>query len=234
MEIVSGDYPSSAMKEIPSYSDNDFTSNDLKKKLDEEFEEVILEKHKPGEEKKTSSSDKQAALLSVPKVTQSVNGAPTLKNSDKKVSSDKKTAASSTDTTKPVDPSSQKSSKMMWPVKGSVISKFGDIKDGVTNDGINIKAPMGTVVKSVADGVVIYSGDKLDEDYGKVVMIQHNNGLVTSYAHLNDISVKKDANVRAGDKIGSVGSTGDVQEPQLYFEVMKDKKSENPSKYLNK
>jgi murein DD-endopeptidase MepM/ murein hydrolase activator NlpD len=127
-----------------------------------------------------------------------------------------------------------KAPKMIYPLKGEVISKFGDIKDGFTNDGMNIKAPRGTKVKSAGKGTVIYVGNKLEEDYGNIVIIQHDNGLITSYAHLNDISVKKDAKVQVGDVIGSVGKTGDVTEPQLYFEIMKDKKPVNPSKYLSK
>jgi murein DD-endopeptidase MepM/ murein hydrolase activator NlpD len=108
------------------------------------------------------------------------------------------------------------------------------MKDGIPNDGINIKSPLGEKVKAAADGTVIYVGNKLEEEYGNIAIIQHDNDLITSYAHLKNISVKKDAKVRAGDVIGTVGTTGDVTEPQLHFEVIKDKIPVNPLKYLQK
>jgi murein DD-endopeptidase MepM/ murein hydrolase activator NlpD len=122
--------------------------------------------------------------------------------------------------------------KMAYPVKGKVISGFGDVKDGVSNDGINIKAATGTPVKASENGEVIYTGNKLEE-FGNTVIIKHDNNVITSYAHLNDINVKNGAVVHRGDVIGTVGKTGDVTEPQLHFEVLKNKVPANPLKYLD-
>jgi murein DD-endopeptidase MepM/ murein hydrolase activator NlpD len=120
---------------------------------------------------------------------------------------------------------------MISPVNGKIISRFGDIKDGIANDGINIKAALGTPVKAAASGDVIYAGnDKLPE-FGNTVVIQHPNSLITSYAHLDKIKAKSGTAVNAGNVIGTVGKTGDVTESQLHFEVLKDKNPVNPEKY---
>jgi murein DD-endopeptidase MepM/ murein hydrolase activator NlpD len=108
------------------------------------------------------------------------------------------------------------------------------VSNGVSNDGINIKAPAGTKVKAADAGTVIRAESKSDEDFGNVVVIQHDSGLTTFYTHLKDINVKEGKLVNAGDVIGTVGNTGDVSEPQLFFGVMKDKKLINPKKFLKK
>ena len=63
------------------------------------------------------------------------------------------------------------------------------------------------------------------------MIVQHDGGTITSYAHLDKIA-KKNGKVRAGDVIGTVGSTGDVKSPQLHFEVLKDKSPVNPMNYI--
>ena len=123
---------------------------------------------------------------------------------------------------------------MVRPLDGKVISKFGDNLDGVPNDGVNIKAAAGTTVKAISDGEVLYAGNNLDESFGNLVVIQHENGIISSYAHLKNISVRKGARIKAGEKVGSVGKTGDVSQPQLHLEIMKDNTPENPEKYLGK
>lgn len=104
------------------------------------------------------------------------------------------------------------------PVQGKVIKPFGAQPDGVINKGINIAAPKGVPVKAVADGVVKYAGNKA-EGYGKMVMIKHSDGRISTYAHLNSIGVKTDAVISAGAKIGTVGSTGNVSQPQLQLQI---------------
>lgn len=179
-------------------------------------------KSTPKNAKKAEKSKDSAKELATPKIV------PTSASSNSKATEPKAKEQKPA----PAPKKSSKISKMVMPVKGRVISRFGDVNDGISNDGINIKAAKGTSVAAAADGTVIYVGNKLDEEYGNVVIIQHDGGLITSYAHLDKAKVKKDARVNAGDIIGTVGSTGDVTEPQLYFEVMKDKKPINPSRYL--
>lgn len=125
------------------------------------------------------------------------------------------------------------SSKLIRPISGKITSKFGQMLDGIPNDGINIKAQLGTKIKAAGPGRVMYAGNELQEEFGNVVIIKHDNDLITSYAHLKEIKVKNGVRVKAGDIIGTVGKTGDVTSPQLHFEVMKDKKPVNPELYMS-
>ena len=104
------------------------------------------------------------------------------------------------------------------PLSGKIIKEYGKLPDGSFNKGINIAAPKGVPVKSVSDGVVKYAGSQA-EGYGKLVMIQHGDGKISTYAHLNTIDVKAKAAVNAGSKIGTVGSTGNVSQPQLHLQI---------------
>jgi murein DD-endopeptidase MepM/ murein hydrolase activator NlpD len=104
------------------------------------------------------------------------------------------------------------------PVGGRVIANFGSYGNGQRNDGINIAAAFGTPVHVSADGVVTYSGNEL-KGYGNLILVKHANGYVTTYAHLGTIGVQAGQSVGRGDVIGSVGQTGDVQSPQLHFEI---------------
>jgi len=101
-----------------------------------------------------------------------------------------------------------------WPVSGRVIVDF----EASRRTGINIEAPDGAAVRSAENGVVIYVGNGI-EGYGNLVLVRHPNGFVSAYAHLKAISVAKDAVVRRGDQLGTVGMTGSVTRPQLHFEL---------------
>ncbi len=104
------------------------------------------------------------------------------------------------------------------PVAGEIIKNYGKLPDGSINKGINIAAPKGVAVKAIADGVVKYAGSQA-EGYGKLIMIQHGDGKISTYAHLNTIDVKAKEVVAAGAKIGTVGSTGSVSQPQLHLQI---------------
>jgi murein DD-endopeptidase MepM/ murein hydrolase activator NlpD len=127
-------------------------------------------------------------------------------------------AAAQLDGTASQQPAINSTGEYVLPVQGKVIKPFGNQPDGVFNKGINIAAPKGVPVKSVADGVIKYAGNKA-EGYGKMVMIKHTDGRISTYAHLNSIDVKVDAVVSAGAKIGTVGSTGNVSQPQLQLQI---------------
>lgn len=118
-----------------------------------------------------------------------------------------------------------------WPVKGQIVSKFGPKSGGLYNDGINIKAKEGSEVKASEDGVVAYVGNEL-KGYGNLVIIKHSGGWITAYAHLANSSVKRGDKVLKGKKIGTVGSTGNVTSPQLYFGLRKGRDAVNPQNYL--
>jgi len=143
----------------------------------------------------------------------------------------RKTSTQTTRSSAYTPPAKKRTSKFAWPVRGTVISKFGTIGKGRTNDGINIKAPLGTTVKAADAGTVAYAGNEL-KGFGNLILIKHPDGWVTAYAHNDRITVKKGQKVKKGEKIATVGSTGGVNSPQLHFEIRAGKKAVNPQSYL--
>ncbi len=121
--------------------------------------------------------------------------------------------------------------KYMRPVSGRVISSYGPKADGLHNDGINIKAARGTPVRAAENGVVVYAGNEL-AGYGNLILVRHEGKIMTAYAHLDKMLVKRGATIERGQSIGTVGSTGQVDTPQLHFEVRKGSTPVDPDKYL--
>ncbi len=118
-----------------------------------------------------------------------------------------------------------------WPVKGAIIGSYGAGDLGKRNDGINIAAPVGTPVRAAADGEIVYRGSEL-EGYGNLILIKHEDGFVTAYAHNDVMLVRKGQNVRQGQVIAKVGKTGSAPEPQLHFEIRQNLKSVDPLAFL--
>jgi murein DD-endopeptidase MepM/ murein hydrolase activator NlpD len=121
---------------------------------------------------------------------------------------------------------------MRWPVRGKIISGFGPKANGLKNEGINIAVPEGTSIRAAADGVVAYSGNEL-KGYGNLVLIRHEDGYVTAYAHGSELFVKRGDTVKRGDVIAKAGQTGSVSSPQLHFEVRKGAVALDPMKFLS-
>ena len=144
-----------------------------------------------------------------------------------------KTKISSDPTKKLPTISARSSSKFSWPVKGKILSSYGSKSNGLFNDGINIGAARGTNVKAAENGVVAYAGNEV-KGMGNLIIIQHSGGWMTVYAHLDSMSVRRGTKVLVGQKIGTVGETGKVDQPQLHFEIRKGTKAYNPSSYLKK
>lgn len=128
-------------------------------------------------------------------------------------------------------PASTGIERFRWPVKGRVISAFGESRGTNTNDGIDISVPEGTAVKAAENGVVIYSGNEL-AGFGNLVLIRHAEDFVTAYAHNSKNAVAKGTQVRRGQVIAQSGRTGDATVPMLHFEVRKNSKPVDPIKYL--
>ena len=121
-----------------------------------------------------------------------------------------------------------------WPLYGKVTEDFGDKPGGVKHDGINIEANKGDEVKAARAGQVVYSGNELS-GYGNLVILKHDNGWLSAYAHLDKTLVKKNEQVRNGQVIGNVGQTGNVLIPQLHFALrIAGKKPVDPILYLPK
>jgi murein DD-endopeptidase MepM/ murein hydrolase activator NlpD len=114
-----------------------------------------------------------------------------------------------------------------WPVRGRVISSF---RPG-SSDGIKLSVPEGTPIKAAEDGVVAYAGSEL-RGYGNLILVRHSNGFVTAYAHNSEIKVRRGEQVRRGQTIASAGQTGNVNSPQLHFEIRRGATPVDPMTYL--
>jgi len=150
---------------------------------------------------------------------------------------------------------------LRWPVQGRVISSFSrravadprsDRKrdDGFNvvaperlavdvpgdarkpDDGISIAVPEGSDIHAAGDGVVSYVGS--DKTFGNLVVVRHDHGLSTAYGHASEVLVKLGDVVQRGQVIAKAGHTGDVMEPQLYFEVRKEMLPVDPMQYLSR
>jgi murein DD-endopeptidase MepM/ murein hydrolase activator NlpD len=119
-----------------------------------------------------------------------------------------------------------------WPVKGRVISGFGQKPNGQQNDGVNISVPEGTPIKASEDGVVAYAGNEL-KGYGNLVLVRHAEGWVTAYAHASEVLVKRGEAVKRGQVIARAGQTGGVPAPQLHFEIRKGATPVDPAQHLS-
>lgn len=124
-------------------------------------------------------------------------------------------------------PDARSKDTFLWPVQGRVISRYGPKAGGLHNDGVNIAAPRGTPVRAAENGVVVYAGSEL-KGFGNMVLVKHADGYVTAYAHTADILVQRGDKVRRGQAIARVGSTGNVDSPQLHFEIRQGRKAINP------
>ncbi len=114
-----------------------------------------------------------------------------------------------------------------WPARGRIIEGF---KAG-GNDGINIAVPEGTSVRAAESGTVAYAGSGL-KGYGNLVLIRHPNGFVTAYANNGELDVKAGDTVKRGQIVAKSGQSGNVNSPQLHFELRKGTTPVDPTNFL--
>lgn len=119
------------------------------------------------------------------------------------------------------------------PVKGGITtSGFGDtISRTASHNGHDWAVNIGTKVRAAAEGVVELA--YFSESYGYNILINHNNGFKTRYAHLSEVKVSKGEKVEQSQVIALSGSTGFSTGPHLHFEVVKDGKRVNPIEYVS-
>lgn len=122
------------------------------------------------------------------------------------------------------------SGMLAWPVQGEIVSNFG-VRDRIHHKGIRISAPEGATVRAAGAGIVGHVGTI--EEFGKVVIIEHSNRIVTVYAHLGKTLAQPGQAVECGDPIGLVGDSGRVSEVSLYFEVRSKSEPRNPLFFLS-
>ncbi|NWF55715.1 MAG: M23 family metallopeptidase [Syntrophaceae bacterium] len=126
----------------------------------------------------------------------------------------------------------------IWPVLGRITSVFGETRlspsSGGTRPhmGLDISAPVGTPVLAPADGTVISAGR--ESEYGRLVCLDHGHGYTTVYGHLHQIHVKVGDQLRAGQKLGTVGISGNTTGPHLHYEVRIHGRPVNPYPFLTK
>jgi lipoprotein NlpD len=114
----------------------------------------------------------------------------------------------------------------IWPSSGPVLAGFDEVK----NKGLDFGGAAGDPVLAAADGRVVYVGAGL-RGYGNLIILKHNNTYLTAYAHNQTLLIKEDQTVRKGQKIAEMGSS-DADRVKLHFEVRRQGKPVDPSKYL--
>ena len=160
-----------------------------------------------------------------------------------KVASTDPTAGETTAAPAPAAPGTQVASagesagaanmKLRWPVKGKVIANFGQRPDGTHNDGVNLSVPLGTEVHAAEGGVVAYAGSEL-KGYGNLILVRHDNGWITAYAHNDEMLAKRGDKVKRGQVIAKAGKSGQVDQPQVHFELRQGSKPVDPTPYMER
>ncbi len=117
-----------------------------------------------------------------------------------------------------------------WPTEGKIISTYS--VSGAGRKGIDIAGISGQGIVSAASGEVVYSGNGLPR-YGRLLIIKHNNVYLSAYAHNKTLLVKEGEQVKAGQKIATLGRTG-TQQDKLHFEIRRNGKPVDPLKLLPK
>lgn len=125
--------------------------------------------------------------------------------------------------------------RLPWPTEGRIAVPFGAqvhprFGTRTFRNGVDIEAPDGKAVEAVLAGQVIYTG--WFKGYGNLIIIDHGHELYTLYAHVSEIEVKETEEVRQGQRIGTVGDTGSLAGPRLYFEVRYQGRPQDPEQWL--
>jgi septal ring factor EnvC (AmiA/AmiB activator) len=127
------------------------------------------------------------------------------------------------------------SGKVPWPAEGKIVRQFGrsrhpEFGTELTNNGIDIAAPLGTDIRCVAPGRVEYVSTL--PGYGNCIIVRHSGGYYTLYAHASEVAVSAGELVEQGDVLGAVGNTGSVSGSSLHFEIRKGTAPVDPLRWL--
>ena len=165
--------------------------------------------------------------VSQTKATSSLTVVPITSSSTVVKASESQKAASVAATT-PVTPVARSVSGWAWPANGAVISTFSS-SDSL-NKGIDIAGQLGEPVLAASAGSVVYAGSGL-RGYGELVIIKHNDTFVSAYGHNQKLLVREGQQVKTGQKIAEMGSTG-TDRVKLHFEIRRQGKPIDPMQYL--
>lgn len=122
---------------------------------------------------------------------------------------------------------------LAWPLRGVIYARFGPRAGEAVNgnhEGLDLAAPEGTPIAAAAEGLVLYAGEQ--QGYGTMVILQHDAGLITLYAHNLENLVKEGQRVRAGQIIARVGTSGRTSGPHCHFEVRQGTAALDPLQWL--
>jgi murein DD-endopeptidase MepM/ murein hydrolase activator NlpD len=125
--------------------------------------------------------------------------------------------------------------RLPWPTDGRIVTGFGTqvhprFGTRTQRNGVDIEAVEGTEVAAVFPGTVVYTG--WFKGYGNLIILDHGSDYYTLYAHVSEIRVKEGDDVRQGQRIGTVGDTGSLAGPRLYFEVRYQGRPQDPEQWL--
>ncbi len=181
----------------------------------------------PGQTIRFSSASQPASTGTPtgPSVTPAVVAAP-LKSSDGKTRTNAASVAPGAQTAAP-EPA-RSSSGWSWPAEGPLVGRFSS--NGSLNKGIDIGGQLGQPVVAASDGAVVYAGGGL-RGYGELVIIKHSDIYVTAYGHNRKLLVREGQQVKAGQVIAEMGSTG-TDRVKLHFEIRRQGKPVDPLRYL--
>ena len=237
---------SKAQSSKPATTKVDNKKTDVKKTAPESVKKTEVKKT---DVKKVDATKKVDTSKKVNAKTEKVSTKTTAKNTkttvkDTKTGTKKQTSKTATKTTSGVETkkttkrttktlAARSASKFSWPLRGKILSGFGSKPNGLVNDGINIAGTKGAKVMAAENGFVAYAGNEV-KGMGNLIIIQHSDGFMTVYAHMDTMSVRRGATVVVGQKIGTVGQSGKVDRPQLHFEIRKGTRAYNPVNYLKK
>lgn len=121
--------------------------------------------------------------------------------------------------------------RFAWPLDGPLVQRFGPGASGRVNEGINIAAPVGTPVRTAGEGTVVYAGNEIGL-LGGLILIDHGGGWLSAYGHLDRVAVREGDHVQPGTIIATAGESGQVQTPQLHFELRQNRRPVDPLRYL--
>jgi lipoprotein NlpD len=119
--------------------------------------------------------------------------------------------------------------RLAWPLVGVLYARFGK-RGPEFHDGIDLAAPEGTLVHAAGSGEVLFAGE--ERGYGNIVILQHEHGLVSIYAHNKENRVKAGDKVAQGQVVATVGQSGQTTGPHLHFEVRENGQPRDPLGYL--
>lgn len=139
-----------------------------------------------------------------------------------------KPTVATTPATTPVTAVTRSATGWAWPTQGAVISRFSS--NGSLNKGIDIAGELGQPVLAASDGAVVYAGSGL-RGYGELVIIKHSDTYVSAYGHNRRLLVREGQQVKAGQRIAEMGSTG-ADRVKLHFEIRRQGKPVDPLQYL--